>query len=491
MIIKKYILEVAIFLSGGIVMIFEIAGSRVIGPYFGTSIFVWTSLIGIILGSLSLGYYYGGRIADKRASFNELSLFFLLAACLIFLTLLIKDSLLSFFQASNIGVKSGSFLSAIILFAPASVILGIISPYAVKLKLKRLETSGKIVGNLYALSTLGSICGTFLAGFYLIPKFGTSNIIFSLVLTLFILSFSLSLHNFKKRIVLLILILFAFLLIRNLDKNDKLYEGETAYNHVEIEEYRNLDNEKIRMLKINTNFSSAMYVDRDDLVFNYTKYYNLAEHFVPDFKKALMIGGAAYSYPKEFLKRYEEAEIDVVEIDPGLTELAKKYFNLKEDKRLKIIHEDGRTFINRTKNKYDVIYGDAFKSQNSLPFQLTTKEAVKKKYDILNDKGVVILNIISSIEGETGLFLRAEYKTYKEVFPFVYLFPVYYPNNGKEVQNIILVAVKTKETPVLESNEEEIDNYLKNIWKFKVEDDVPALTDDYAPVDFYINKTII
>jgi spermidine synthase len=491
MIIRKYILEIAIFLSGGIVMIFEIAGSRVIGPYFGTSIFVWTSLIGIILGSLSLGYYYGGRIADKRASFNELSLFFLLAACLIFLTLLIKDPLLYFFQASNIGVKSGSFLSAIILFAPASIILGIISPYAVKLKLKRLETSGKIVGNLYALSTLGSICGTFLAGFYLIPKFGTSNIIFSLVLTLFILSFSLSLHNFKKRIVLLILILFAFLLIRNLDKNDKLYEGETAYNHVEIEEYKNLDNEKIRMLKINTNFSSAMYIDKDDLVFTYTKYYNLAEHFVPNFKKALMIGGAAYSYPKEFLKRYEKAEIDVIEIDPGLTELAKEYFNLKEDERLNIIHEDGRTFINRTKNKYDVIYGDAFKSQNSLPFQLTTKEAIKKKYDILNEQGVVILNIISSIEGETGLFLRAEYKTYKEVFPFVYLFAVYYPNDGEKVQNIILVAVKSREEPVFKSDEKEIDDFLKNIWEFNVDEDIPILTDDYAPVDYFINKTII
>src|SRR3989338_3749455 len=155
--IYKYILEIAIFICGAVVMIFELVGSRVLGPYFGTSIFVWTSLIGIILGGLSLGYYFGGKIADKKPSLNILSLIIFLSAIFIGLTNFIKNFLLIFLQNNISDIRVSSVIASLILFLPASFLLGMVSPYAAKLKLDSLNTSGSIIGNLYAISTAGSI----------------------------------------------------------------------------------------------------------------------------------------------------------------------------------------------------------------------------------------------------------------------------------------------------------------------------------------------
>ncbi|PIP27787.1 MAG: hypothetical protein COX30_00015 [Candidatus Moranbacteria bacterium CG23_combo_of_CG06-09_8_20_14_all_39_10] len=201
-----------------------------------------------------------------------------------------------------------------------------------------------------------------------------------------------------------------------------------------------------------------------------------------------MLGGAGYSYPKNFLLKYPEAKMDIVEIDPMVTELAKKYFKLTDDSRLTIYHEDGRVYLNKTQERYDVIFGDAFSSRYSLPYQLTTREAVQKKYDILNNGGVVILNIISAIEGEKGKFLRAEYATYKNIFPEVYLFPVTDKKDASRVQNLILVAIKSKKDPSVISVDQELNEFLQHLWRKKISTDVPILTDDYVPVDYYMSK---
>jgi len=230
---------------------------------------------------------------------------------------------------------------------------------------------------------------------------------------------------------------------------------------------------------------SGMFLDRDDdLAFQYCKYYRLGDVINPAIKNALMIGGAAYSYPKDFLKNHSSANMDVVEIDQKMTELARKYFNLKDDPRLAIYHEDARVFLNNNKKKYDAIYMDAFNSHLSIPYQLTTVEAVKKVSESLNDKGVVIVNIISSIEGDRGKFLRAEYATYKSVFPQLYLFRV---NNidPYKIQNLILVAVKGDAPANLKSNNAELFSMLDNLWRQPVLNDLPVLTDDFAPVDYY------
>lgn len=493
--ISKYLLEIVVFVCGAVVMMFELVGSRVLGPYFGTSLFVWTSLIGIILGSLSLGYYLGGKIADKKSSFKSLSLIIFLAAISIGLMVSIKDFWLIVLQNNFTDIRTSSVLASLTLFLPASVFLGMVSPYAVKLKLNNLNTSAQTVGTLYAISTTGSIFGTFLAGFYLIPHFGTNKLLIILSITLIIISLALSAKKDTRiKLSVFAIVVIGWFVISGLNymlPKSGFIDVDTAYNRIWI--YNRIDfrtNKIVKMMGINNENHSSMFLDSDELVNEYTKYYHLAKHFNPNFKKTLMLGGAGYSYPKDFLHKYPEATIDVVEIDPKVTELAKKYFRLEENPRLTIYHEDGRVFLNKTQEKYDVIFGDAFSSHYSLPYQLTTKEAVQKKYNILNDDGIVILNIISAIEGEKGKFLRAEYATYKSLFPQVYLFPVTHSDYGNVVQNIILVALKSEKDQTFNDSDPKLNEYLQHLWKKMVDADIPILTDDFAPVDYYINKTI-
>lgn len=488
-------MELIVFICGAVVMIFELVGSRVLGPYVGTSIFVWTSLIGIILGSLSIGYYLGGNIADKNPKINTLSLIVFLSAIFIGLTIIIKDFLLIYLQTGIPNIKVSSVIASLLLFSPASILLGMVSPYAAKLKLDSLNTSGKTIGNLYAISTAGSIFGTFLSGFYLIPHFGTNKLLIILSITLIITSlFLFSKKIIKSRLSILILMIIGWYFVTGfnyLSQNTGFIDIDTAYNRIWIYDYINQKtNKSARIMGINNENHSSMFLDSDELTNEYTKYYHLAKHFFPDFKTTLMFGGAGYSYPKSFLNSYAEATIDVVEIDPMVTKLAKKYFNLKENFRLNIYHEDGRVYLNKTQKKYDVIFGDAFSSHYSLPYQLTTKEAIQKKYNILNDNGVVILNLISAIDGKKGAFLRAEYATYKIIFPQVYLFPVQEATDGNEVQNIILIALKSKDKQNFNDADPGLNEYLQHLWKKEIADDVPILTDDFAPVDFYISKTI-
>lgn len=489
---KKYLLEITVFIGGMVVMIFELVGSRLIGPYFGTSIYIWTSLIGVILGSLSLGYWLGGRLADKQHSLETFSLIILLSGITVGLTAYVKNFVFSFIQESVPDVKWGSLFSSIILFATPSILLGMISPYAAKLKLHSLNTSGTTIGTLYAISTMGSIIGTFLAGFVLIPALGSTKIILVIALILIINSLLVYSKNFLKvRLFLLCILSASYFALNIFPKSNDKTVVESSYNHVTIyNTFYAPQNREIKMLKINNEYSSAMFLDSEDLVFDYTKFYNLGEHFKPGFKTALMLGGAGYSYPKEYLKKFPNSTLDVVEIDPKLTELASKHFKLQSNPRLRIYHEDGRVFVNQSKNKYDIIFGDAFQSFHSIPFQLTTYEAVQKYHRLLNEDGVMVVNIISAIEGSQGEFLRGEIATFKKIFPQVYLFPVHKPTNGTEVQNIMLVALKSSTTPSFKSSDPELQTYLNSLWKKEIPSDIPILTDDHAPVDYYVNKII-
>jgi spermidine synthase len=493
--IKDYILEITVFICGAVVMVFELVGSRVLGPYFGTSLFVWTSLIGIILGSLSLGYYVGGKVADKKADQNGLSLVVLFAAISIFLVILIKDNALVFLKGNISDIRFSSVAASLILFSPASILLGMVSPYAAKLKLNSLGNSGTTIGNLYAISTAGSIFGTFLSGFYLIPHFGTNKLLVILLSVLLLVHLLLLVKkDLKGKALILLVIIISWPVtgwFNTLVAKKGVIDVDTGYNRIWIYDIKDPETDKTaKIMGINNEAHSLMFLDSDELANEYTKYYHLVKHFNPNFKTTLMFGGAGYSYPKDFLLKYPNASIDVVEIDPGITELAKKYFKLKENPNLAIYHQDGRVYLNETKKKYDAIFGDAFSSQYSLPYQLTTREAVQKKYKILNDDGVVILNIISAVDGEKGEFLRAEYVTYKSIFPQVYLFLVNVQNNGKPVQNIILVALKSEKKPDFNSTDQTMNAYLRHLWQNELPADLPVLTDDYAPVDYYIGKMI-
>src|SRR3989344_2131684 len=185
--IRKYDLEIVVFVCGAVVMVFELIGSRIMAPYVGTSTYVWTSLIGVILGSLSAGYYLGGRLADHWPFTKPLAIIIFISAVAIAFSTIIKDlvSLPIVFLPFSMEIKS--LLISVILFAPASFLLGMVSPYAVRLRMKDVFKAGAASGNLYAISTLGSIVGIFVAGFYMIPRFGS---FFSLFTLFFFLIFT-------------------------------------------------------------------------------------------------------------------------------------------------------------------------------------------------------------------------------------------------------------------------------------------------------------
>lgn len=489
---QKYILEFTVFLSGFIVLTYEVVGARILWPYYGTSTFVWTAMIGIILASLSIGYYVGGRLADqKNARIENLANMILYSWLAIACAYIIRKPLLEFLSHIINDIRIGSIIAATILFLPASILLGMVSPYAVRLRIDKLTSSGSTIGNMSAIGTLGSILGTFISGFYLIPYFGMNTLLAGLPLVLLLLSLLIA-----PKHIPLIKIVGGILLVGIFITLDRVYaepgiiiEKDTLYSHIRIFDAKDpVTDENLRTMGINIENHSRMSLDSDRLVNEYTRYYHLVRHFFPGFTSWLMFGGAGYSFPKDYLAKYPKAKLDVVEIDPGVTELAKKYFALEDHPNLTIYHEDGRVFLNQNTKKYDAIFGDAFSSWYLVPYQLTTREAVQKEYDSLTESGVVILNIISSLEGEMSDFLRAEYRTYKEVFPQVYILPVGHPHNASRIQNITLVALKSSIPPLWTSKDPEINEYLSHRWEKAILVDLPVLTDDYAPVDHYIGK---
>lgn len=491
-------LYLIVFLTGAIVMVLELIGSRLMAPVLGTSIFVWTSLIGIILGAMSLGYYLGGKLADKNPTTKVFSSIVLAAGIFVFLIIIFKNPILDL--SMFFGLKAGSVFAAIFLFAIPAVFLGAVSPYAVRLSMKEIESSGNTVGNLYAISTFGSIFGTFLTGFYLIPHFGSTNILYALAIMLFLIS--LYIYNNKTRTVPIAVSLFTLfglsLVSSAMDKNEFLADEDSTYNHIRVWKTEDENGKAILAMSVENFFDSGMFLDSDELVFNYSKYFMLDKVFNKDIKKAVMFGGAAYSIPKEYLAKNKEGEIDVVEIDSKTTELAKKFFRLKDDKRMNIYHEDARMFLNNAdKNKagqYDVVYNDAFSSACSVPFHLTTREAVGKIYNILNDDGLYIMNMVSALSGEKSAFFRAEYKTLDEKFESIFVFPIRSidKDSSEQPQNIVIIAAKKKINidDILENNKEEkVSELLNTYWKYEVEtEDLKVLTDDFAPVNYYASK---
>lgn len=490
---SNFILELTVFVCGALVMIYEITGSRLLSPYIGTSTYVWTSLIGVILAALSFGYWLGGKIADKKPEIKILAAIIFGAGGLVSVTILLQDLILSIISGISLALEIKSVLAATLLFAPASVLLGFVTPYAVKLKLAKFEDAGKTVGRLYALSTVGSIFGTFSAGFFLIPFFGSVKTLYLIgaslmVLSLLLAPFALTRINFAIVTIFIFGIFTTEFQNYYLFKTIALRDIDTEYNRVRIFETKDESSGKqIRAIAIDPYFiQSKMYLDSDENASEYIKFYHLVRYFKPDFQTSLLIGGAGFSFPKDYLKQYPDKQIEVVEIDPQMTEIAKKYFRLQENPNLKIIHEDGRIFLNRSKSdRYDAVFIDAFSSLFNIPFQLTTIEAVKEIDRLLKKDGVVIFNVGGAISGRSSRFLQAEFATYKKVFPQIFLFKVKPEKFDDEVQNIILIALKSESNFNFSSNDEFLSRLLQQKAELQTLGSFPILSDDLAPVEFY------
>ncbi len=502
---KRWVLEFVVFTCGALVMTYEIIGSRILSPFLGASTYIWTSLIGVILASLSVGYWLGGRIADRRPDVKYLALIILVASGLISLTALTKEVLLSMIAGLPAGLEVKTLIAALLLFAPASVCLGFVTPFAVRLRMTSVATTGQTVGRLYALSTVGSIVGTFAAGFFLIPFVGSVRTLYLIAATLLGLSLLLApLVVSKPAITSIVLLIFGVAATEGnsylLRHQSEVYDFDTEYSRVQV--FRSTDpqtGKPIRALATDPYFvQSAMFLDDEEPVLEYSRFYHLIGHFNPNFRHSLVIGGAGYSFPKEYLGSYPDATLDVVEIDPQMTAVAREFFRLKDDTRLNIIHEDGRMFINRADSgKYDAILMDAFGSLFSVPAHLTTIEAVNHLNRILTDDGVIIFNLGSAITGPASGFLQAELATYRQAFPHVYLFKVNSDYPDEKLQNLIIVASRSSKAPsVVQPNfphspistnaaDSTTISLLSKLYTLPLPQTHPVLTDDLAPVEHY------
>lgn len=487
---ERFALEITVFVCGALVMIFEINGSRILAPYLGTSTYIWTSLIGVILAALSLGYWLGGRLADKQPHLKVLASVVFLAGGLVSISTFGKDVVLGSIAALSIGFEFKSLLAALLLFAPASVAFGFVLPFAVKIRLQTLAESGKTVGSLYALSTVGSILGTFLAGFVLIPFVGSLRTLYVIAISLFALSVLLAPFVITHRsIACHVFFVFAVFTNEMLAlygwQTRRLIDVDTEYAHLSVFDANDPRTGKpIRAIVNDPHFiQSAIFLDSDDLVFEYNRFFHLASYFKPDVQRSMMIGGAGYSFPRDFLKTYPDATIDVVEIDPGMTKIAREQFRLHDDPRMKIIHSDARLYLKGVPNEvYDTIFMDAFGTLFSVPYQLTTVEAVRQMHRSLKNDGVVVANIGGALTGDGSKFFRAELATFRAVFDQVRIYKVVAEREDSELQNLVLVGIKGNRQFELPEKNSMISSLLEREQLGLL---MPVLTDDLAPVEYY------
>lgn len=493
-----------VFITGVVTMSLEFSTGRILIPVFGSSLYTWGSLIGVILVGLSLGYHIGGRLADRDPSFLKFCAIIFSAGLYIVFIPFVSPMVMGFSTLYASESQYASLLATSILLMMPTFLLGIVTPYAVKLATNTLSKLGNIAGNLYSVSTIGSIIGTFLTVFVLIPEFEIRYIIFFLGLTLMILSSLIGLSKLPRILAISVVLLLFFpttSLVGGIVSHygTLVYEKETPYSHLDITDLGNA-----RSLYLNGLLHSKMYKDNPtDLAITYTKYFHLGFLFNGDAKNILFIGGGGFSGPKNFLNVYPNATIDVVEIDPDVIDAAKKYFSLdyinSDLKRLRIFNEDARNFISNTNQQYDIIILDAF-SKSYVPFHLMTLEYFKILEEKLGRNGVVISNLIGSGVGDTSDLFRAVYKTMSEVFPSLYVFPTV-NDNFVIIQNVMLIGTKTDKdynkfelTQIASKNNtfyKDIPyatDFVEDLYERKIKtDDVPLLTDKLAPVENLIN----
>lgn len=499
--IKKFSLLFAVFITGGAVLVIEVTAIRILSPFFGNTIYTVSSVLGVILAALSLGYYLGGKLADKKPS----EFWFYSLICLGGFSILILEFIHIFFLplfAYRLSFVTGPLIVSLFLFFLPSILLGMLSPYAICLEKIRnpAEGTGNASGKVFFWSTLGSIAGSLLSGFFLIPRFGISEIISGTAVVLIALSFPSLIKNIaKKKFFVLFFFLFS-LLVSTLSAKEKFISADTIYSKEGVYEKITIydavfDGKPARFLTQDRSSSGATFLESDELVYDYTKYFILYKLFKPNIENALAIGGGAYSIPKAYLAENNTVHVDVSEIEPGLFALAKKYFRVSENPRLINFTQDGRRFLFDAKKQYDAIFSDVYFSIYSIPMHFTTREFFELAKSKLTENGVFIANIIGSLSREEPSFFLSELKTFQGVFPNSYVFAVDSPEKNS-AQNIIFAGINGNAKIDWENTEKSNNMILKNLSKHAVDmkkyelSSVTILTDNYAPVEFLASQIL-
>jgi spermidine synthase len=496
---------IIVFVASACTLVIEIVAGRLLAPYMGVNLYTWTSIIGVVLAGISLGNYIGGWLADRFASRQLLGLQFFASA----LATLSVLPLLDLMVASGGNLRMSLILKVllyvtVIFFLPGFV-MGTISPVVVKLCLTDLRRSGKTVGLIYAFSTLGSILGTFITGFYLISAFGTRLILFGVagVLALMGLLFGGIRPGLPRSAVasnLIALVAVVATIAHGLVNNRHLspFYRETDYFTINISEKTFGDGTKGLALVLDHLIHS--FSDPNDptkLEYGYERIYRevtaLKAETKPDMRTAF-IGGGGYTFPRYIEAVYPRSTIHVVEIDPAVTEVAYERLGVRRDSRIVPFNEDARLFFNRfgdgtaTEAPYDIIFGDAF-NDIAVPYHLTTAEFNALVARALAPDGLYVVNVIDSYQ--RGEFLRAYMRSLKLHFPHVYLLGLGEAWRSPAASTYVVVGAKqpldldglrrvaTRDGQRMESAvlpPADLEAYLASGRQI-------VLTDDYVPVD--------
>jgi spermidine synthase len=498
----RSILEVIVFVSGGVLLSLEIIASRVLAPYFGNSIYVWGSLIGVFLAALSIGYASGGRLADRYPSSGLFSGIVFLAGLLTVPIPLMAPSVLESIAAANRGPQFSPLAGSVALFMIPSIVMGMVSPFAVRLRARAVGTVGQTAGNLYAISTVGSILGTLATSFVLINYLGVRALIQSLgfaLMTMAVLGWLAARRQAAgvAGALLIVLLVAGATRAASDEPSSIVFSRDTVYHRITVS-----DEGSVRYLKLDNYWQSAL--DRGEprrTVFAYSDYMHAPLLFVPQPRHVLMIGLGGGTVPSRYVADYPSVVMDVAELDPQVVATARAYFGIEVNDRFRVTAQDGRLYLRLSTEPYDVILIDAY-LKDTIPFHLATREFFVLAGSRLAPGGVLAMNIIGALDGPDSRLFRAMYKTISQAFRTVYVFPVDFGAFGspESLRNIIVVATDEPATPageirrraraLIDGRTVAVEGFLRAAQDLDQApirtDDVPALTDDYAPVDMLI-----
>ena len=436
-------LFITVFITGASVMVIELLGTRMIAPFYGASLYVWSSLISVTMIALAVGYYAGGRWAD-RVKRTGLSVIIALAALF---TLLIPLATRTVLLATDfMGLRAGAFVSALVLFSPSLTFLGMVGPFAIKFATSTIEGVGNNVGSMYAMSTVGSVIGTLVLGFFLFPVLGSREILLGTGLILLVLALLIGVYEQKQlqrsmAIVpsALVAVLALSLLPKIVDAShhykrnagfNVLSEQESLYGWVRVIDQPSHD---LRLLTADASTIGAANISNGQSRLSYQD----IVAFLPALSKekmqrALIIGLGAGHMAQVLDKRYGMVT-DTLEIDPAIAEAAVKYFNFTPTG--KAIVGDARYEIRHLTGPYDLIIHDCF-TGGSEPAHLLTVETLQQLRGLLSKQGMLAINFVA-LEGKHSAALASVAKTVEQVFAQQLMFV---SEPGKEFNDYIILA---------------------------------------------------
>lgn len=467
---EAYVLA-GVFLTGAIVLVVEILGTRVVSPFYGASVYVWSALIGVTLGSLTLGYLVGGWAADRWPPLDAFALETTAGALYLLLVPRLRTSVL--LATAALGLKAGSLVSAALLFGPPLVLLGMTGPSAIRLVTSDFSVLGRGVGKVYGVSTLGSMLGAILTGFVLIPSFAVSTLLIAcavLLLAVGGIGLVLARRTLGGAGALVVAGLAAASVARgSLLPANVLYVGNSFYGELKVVEtgaYRSLLIDGV----------DNGFVDRVSMEPGapYIASFDYLPTVRPAAERALCIGLGAGGVPRAFHLRYGIAT-DVVEIDPAIVRLARQWLGFPAD--VPVIVEDGRTYVERTTERYDFVVLDAFHAETH-PVHLFTREFFARVDAILSPGGILAINMAGLPEGDGAAAWLSVRRTLAERFAHVRTFASPTPPNRPRFTNLFMVA-----------SQEALSTPVGNPALAASEIHAPpadaavVLTDDYNPVD--------